>query len=78
MVLFTQYSVRAIGPRPVAALRSVCGGLAATLNLAFVLAVVLVLSKFTYHDVELPGSKNASRGSFGTQMSVHTSICTLR
>ena len=57
VVLFTEYLVRAIGPWPVAALESICGGLGATLNLAFVLAVVFVLSNFTYHYVELPGSK---------------------
>jgi peptidoglycan/LPS O-acetylase OafA/YrhL len=57
VVLVAEYFVRAVGPRPVAALDSICGGLAATLNLVVVLAAVLVVSHFTYRYVELPGSK---------------------
>jgi peptidoglycan/LPS O-acetylase OafA/YrhL len=57
VVLIAEYFVRAVGPRPVAALDSICVGLAATLNLAVVLAAVFVLSHFTYIYVELPGSK---------------------
>lgn len=57
VVLIAEYFVRAIGPRPVAALDSISGGLAATLNLAVVLAAVLILSHFTYLYIELPGSR---------------------
>jgi peptidoglycan/LPS O-acetylase OafA/YrhL len=57
VVLLAEYFVRAVGPRPVAALDSICGGLAATLNLVVVLAAVLVVSHFTYRYIELPGSK---------------------
>lgn len=57
VVLLAEYFVRAAGPRPVAALDSICGGLAATLNLVVVLVGVLVLSNFTYRYVEIPGGK---------------------
>jgi peptidoglycan/LPS O-acetylase OafA/YrhL len=57
VVLLAEYFVRAVGPRPVAALDSICGGLAATVNLVFVLAAVLVMSNFTYRYIELPGGK---------------------
>lgn len=57
VVLLAEYFVRAVGPRPVVALDSICGGLAATLNLVVVLAGVLVLSNFTYRYVEVPGGK---------------------
>jgi len=57
VVLLAEYFVRGVGPRPVAALDSICGGLAATLNLVVVLAGVLVLSSFTYRYVEIPGGR---------------------
>jgi peptidoglycan/LPS O-acetylase OafA/YrhL len=57
VVLLAEYFVRALGSRPVAALDSVYGGLAPTLNLVVVLAAVLALSNFTYRYVELPGSR---------------------
>jgi peptidoglycan/LPS O-acetylase OafA/YrhL len=57
VVLLAEYFVRALGSRPVAALDHVYPGLATTLNLAIVLAAVLVLSDFTYRYVELPGSR---------------------
>lgn len=57
VVLVAEYVVRALGPRPIAALDSVCTGLAATLNLVIVLVAVLVLSEFTYRYVELPGGR---------------------
>jgi peptidoglycan/LPS O-acetylase OafA/YrhL len=38
-------------------LDSICGGLAATLNVTVIVAAVLVLSNFTYLYVELPGSR---------------------
>jgi peptidoglycan/LPS O-acetylase OafA/YrhL len=57
VVLLAEYFVRAVGSRPVAALDSICGGLAATLNLVVVLTAVLLLSDFTYRYVELPGGK---------------------
>ena len=57
VVLFAEYFVRALGPRPIAALDSICPGLPASLNLVASLAAVLVVSHFTYLYVELPGSK---------------------
>jgi peptidoglycan/LPS O-acetylase OafA/YrhL len=57
VVLFAEYFVRALGPRPIAALDSICPGLPASLNLVVSLAAVLVVSHFTYLYVELPGSK---------------------
>jgi len=57
VVLLAEYFVRAVGPRPVAALDSLCHGLAASLNLAVVLGAVLWLSNLTYRYVELPGSR---------------------
>jgi len=57
VVLFAEYFVRAVGQRPVALLESLCGGLAATLNLVVILIAVLILSNFTYLYVELPGGR---------------------
>lgn len=57
VVLFAEYFVRALGPRPIAAIDSLCGGLAATLNLVGVLAAVLIIADFTYRYVEIPGGK---------------------
>nr|WP_271671716.1 acyltransferase [Bradyrhizobium sp. CCBAU 51627] len=57
VVVFAEYFVRGIGPRPVAALDAIYPGLATTLNLAIVLAAVLALSQLTYRYVELPGGR---------------------
>lgn len=57
VVLFAEYFVRAVGPRVIHALDSVCAGLPATLNLVVSLAAVLAVSHFTYRYVEIPGGK---------------------
>ncbi|MBR0868766.1 acyltransferase [Bradyrhizobium tropiciagri] len=57
VVLFAEYFVRAVGPRVIHALDSICAGLPATLNLVASLAAVLVVSHFTYLYVEIPGGK---------------------
>ena len=57
VILLAEYFVRALGPRPVAALEAICGGLAASLTLVAILAAVLILSAFTYAYVEIPGGK---------------------
>lgn len=57
VVLLAEYFVRALGPRPVAALDAICPGLATTLNLAVILTAVLVLSNLTYRHIEIPGGK---------------------
>jgi peptidoglycan/LPS O-acetylase OafA/YrhL len=57
VVLFAEYFVRAVGPRSINALDSICAGLPATLNLVVSLAAVLIVSHFTYRYVEIPGGK---------------------
>jgi peptidoglycan/LPS O-acetylase OafA/YrhL len=57
VVLFAEYFVRALGPRPIAALDSIWAGLPATLNLVVWLAAVLAVSNVTYRYVEIPGGK---------------------
>lgn len=57
VVLLSEYFVRALGKRPVAALDSVWVGLPTTLNLIVILAAVLALSNLTYRYVELPGGR---------------------
>lgn len=57
VVLFAEYFVRGVGPRPIAALDSIAPGLPATLNLVVSLAAVLAVSHFTYLYVEIPAGK---------------------
>lgn len=57
VVLFAEYFVRALGPRPIGALDSICAGLPATINLVVSLAAVFAVSHFTYLYVEIPGGK---------------------
>ena len=57
VVLLAEYFVKVLGARPIAALDSICPGLATTLNLTMVVAAVLALSNFTYRYVELPGGR---------------------
>ncbi|MGY3079923.1 peptidoglycan/LPS O-acetylase OafA/YrhL [Bradyrhizobium sp. LM6.10] len=57
VVLFAEYFVRALGPRPIAALDSIWAGLPATLNLVVSLAAVLVVSHFSYLYIEVLGGK---------------------
>jgi peptidoglycan/LPS O-acetylase OafA/YrhL len=57
VVLFAEYFVRALGPRPIAALDSIWAGLPATLNLVISLAAVLAVSNFSYLYVEILGGK---------------------
>lgn len=57
VVLLAEYFVRALGPRPIAALDAVYPGLSTTMNLVAVLAAVLALSNLTYRYVELPGGR---------------------
>ncbi|OPY94032.1 acetyltransferase [Bradyrhizobium sacchari] len=67
VILLAEYFVRAVGPRPIAALDAVCNGLAASLMLAIDVLAVLILSHLTYTFVELPGGKLMNRwlqGSF--------------
>ncbi|MCA6125510.1 acyltransferase [Bradyrhizobium sp. WSM 1704] len=72
VVLFAEYFVRAVGPRIIHALDSICAGLPATLNLVASLAAVLIVSHFTYLYVEIPGGKymrdvlGSRRGKFAT------------
>jgi peptidoglycan/LPS O-acetylase OafA/YrhL len=77
VVLFDEYFVRALGPRPIAGLDSICFGLAATLNLLAVLAAVILMSNVTYRYVELPGGrllKHIFRAApdFSTPLAAHS------
>jgi peptidoglycan/LPS O-acetylase OafA/YrhL len=57
VLVLAEYAIRAAGPRPIHALDSIIDGAAATLLVALVVAGVLVLSDFTYKQVELKGGK---------------------
>jgi peptidoglycan/LPS O-acetylase OafA/YrhL len=57
VVLFAEYAVRALGPKTIPTLDSICPGLPASLNLVVSLAAVLAVSHFTYIYVEIPGGK---------------------
>src|SRR5260370_27705624 len=52
VVLLAEYFVRAVGPRPVASLDSLCGGLGANGNFLFVLCAVVLMSDFKYAYIE--------------------------
>ena len=61
VILLAEYFVRAVGPRPIAALDGICSGLAATLMLTLLLVAVLILSNLTYTLVEIPGARLMKR-----------------
>lgn len=61
VILLAEYFVRAVGPRPIAALDAICNGLAASLMLAIDVLAVLILSHLTYTFVELPGGRLMNR-----------------
>ncbi|WP_375310683.1 acyltransferase [Bradyrhizobium sp. A5] len=65
VILLAEYFVRAMGPRPIAALDTICNGLAASLMLAIIVLAVLILSHLTYTLVEIPGGKLMNRWLLG-------------